>query len=46
MKTVSLIAVSAASGGLAQRLLSSLRRATARRAVIEYRPAKLARRAP
>jgi hypothetical protein len=46
MKTVSLIAVSTASGGLAQRLLSSLRPATDRRAAVKYRPANLARRAP
>src|SRR5262249_20632326 len=45
MKTVSLIAVSTASRGLARRFLSSQRAASHRRAVSEYQPARLARRA-
>src|SRR5215470_7130488 len=45
MKTVSLITVSTASGGLARRLLSSPLAASDWRAVVEYEPARLARRA-
>jgi len=45
MKTVSLIAVSTASEGLARRLLSSPPAAFDWRAVVEYQPARLARRA-
>ena len=44
MKTVSLIAVSTASEGLARRLLSSPPAAFDWRAVVEYQPARLARR--
>src|SRR5215471_19382763 len=45
MKTVSLITVSTASGGLARRLLSSPPATSDWRAVVEYQPARLARRA-
>src|SRR5215510_6629014 len=45
MKTVSLIAMSTASEGLAQRLLSPPPAACEWRAVVEYQPARLARRA-